>query len=183
MVDISSLNKDIESFLSQIDKLPPIPKANKATHESGSFQAPIKGGFRNSGDYSPNRATDARHPTGHQGVDLRAPGGTSIYPLAPGVVTNVANNSVGGLNLNIDHRNGVRSYYAHLASINVKKGDEVDFDTVIGTVGDSGNAKGTAPHLHFQVWKNNVLDNPANYFAIPKYTNLEKGEKLWLTNK
>lgn len=159
------------------------PKTQAVPTAVGTIQSPIKGTFYNSGNFS-FQATDPRHPKGHMGVDMRASGGTSIYPMAPGVVTNVGIDPVGGNVVNISHVNGLRTYYAHMSSVKVQKGDKVDNDTVIGTVGDTGNAKGTIPHLHFQVWKDNQIQNPASYFSVPNYTNFNKNkEQVWLSEE
>jgi murein DD-endopeptidase MepM/ murein hydrolase activator NlpD len=149
---------------------------------SGSFTAPIHDGWASSGGftYSPNPT----HPKGHMGVDMRAPAGTPVYPLAPGVVTNVGTDPMGGNVVNIQHANGVRTYYAHLSVVRVQKGDKVDTNTVIGNVGNTGNASHTFPHLHFQVWVDNQIQDPAKYFSIPVYTNLtdqEKRQGPWLS--
>ena len=61
----------------------------------------------------------------------------------------------------IDHGNGVQSYYAHCNSINVSVGSSVTTDTVIGTVGSTGNS--TGPHLHLEIRINGVAYNPQNY--------------------
>lgn len=142
------------------------------------IQAPIKGTFYNSGNFS-FTATDPRHPTGHMGVDMRASAGTPIYPMAPGVVSNVGTNPKGGNVVNIQHANGLRTYYAHMASVRVHKGDKVDNDTIIGTVGNSGDAKVTFPHLHLQVWQNDQIQNPARYFSMPPYSNVDKSKETW----
>jgi len=158
-----------------------VPSVTQNSNQGSGFQAPLKGEWRNSGNYSPGIATDKRHPTGHFGIDMRAPGGTAVYPMAPGTVTNVGLDPKGGNVVNIDHGNGIKTYYAHLGTIRVHKGDKVSNDTVIGTVGDTGNAKGTTPHVHFQVWRDGQLQNPGNFFSVPKYTNLNlKVEKQWL---
>lgn len=158
-----------------------VPK-NHAQAPSSGFQAPLKGSYFNSGNYSPNQATDYRHPKGHQGVDLRASGGTSVYPIATGVVTYVGTDPKGGNVINITHPQGVRAYYAHLGTISVNKGDKVNTNTVIGTIGNSGNAKATWPHLHIQVWKNNQLQNPGSFFTVPPYTTPDiKKEVAWLS--
>lgn len=148
------------------------------------FQAPIKGTYYNSGNFSPNAATDARHKSGHKGVDLRASGGTTIYSIAPGIVTAVGADGKGGNVINISHPQGVRSYYAHLGTVKVNKGDRVNFDTPIATIGDSGNAKGTFPHLHIQVWKNNQLQNPGQFFHVPPYSKVDASkERVWLSDQ
>lgn len=88
----------------------------------------------------------------HWGVDLAAPKGSPIYSIGPGVVRETGISPKSGNFVTILHENGnVSSYYAHLNKINVTAGEEVDFNTIIGEVGDSGNAKGTQPHLHYEV--------------------------------
>jgi murein DD-endopeptidase MepM/ murein hydrolase activator NlpD len=42
-------------------------------------------------------------------------------------------------------------YYAHLEDWSVEEYQAVSAGDVLGTVGDSGNAKGTTPHLHFEI--------------------------------
>lgn len=128
---------------------------------------PIRANYSNIGDFG---VVNARHSGGHQGVDLRAPKGTEIYSISSGKVTNTGSNAKGGLVVSIAHDNGFRSYYAHLDSIKCKKGDTVTKDSVIGTVGNTGNANVTSAHLHFQLWKDNTLVNPANYIYVPKYS-------------
>lgn len=157
---------------------------NQAPATSSGFQAPLKGSYFNSGNYSPSQATDYRHPKGHQGVDLRASGGTPVYPIATGVVTYVGTDPRGGNVINITHPQGVRAYYAHLGTVTVSKGDKVNNDTVIGTIGNSGNAKATWPHLHIQVWKDNQLQNPASFFPVPPYTTPDiKKEIAWVSTE
>lgn len=187
--DISDRFTDVLSFLSNLLKKKERPlrynqdsykKESLINFDNQKYQAPIKEQWFNSGDYSPDRPTDSRHPKGHKGIDMRAPGGTSVYPMAPGKVTNVGTDPMGGNIVNIDHGNGIRTYYAHLGTITTKRGDIVSNDTQIGTVGESGNAKGTVPHCHFQVWVNGQITNPSNFFAVPKYTAISKNEQRWL---
>jgi murein DD-endopeptidase MepM/ murein hydrolase activator NlpD len=148
------------------------------------FQAPIKGAYYNSGNFSPNVATDHRHTGGHKGVDLRASGGTSIYSIAPGIVTAVGSDSKGGNVITISHPQGVKSYYAHLGTVRVHKGERVGINNPIATIGDSGNAKGTFPHLHIQTWRNGQLIDPGTLFHVPKYSKVDSTkEKVWLSEQ
>jgi murein DD-endopeptidase MepM/ murein hydrolase activator NlpD len=172
------LQETIELFRGQQKTVAPHPSQNKGVQ---NIQAPIKGSWLSSGGFS-LQPTDKRHPNGHMGVDMRAPAGTPIYPMAPGVVTRVGSSRVGGNTLNIQHANGLRTYYAHCSTVKVHEGDRVNNNTVIATVGDSGNAKGTVPHLHFQVWKDNQIQDPAAFFSVPKYVPYNaKKEKFWLS--
>ena len=61
----------------------------------------------------------------------------------------------------IDHGNGIQSWYAHCNSLNVGVGSSVTTDTLIATVGSTGNS--TGPHLHLEVRVNGVAYNPQNY--------------------
>jgi murein DD-endopeptidase MepM/ murein hydrolase activator NlpD len=86
----------------------------------------------------------------------------------------------------VRHPNGVTTYYAHLSTARVQKGDKVTVDTELGTVGNTGNASHTFPHLHFQVWKDGQIQDPANFFSVPAYTNLSPQEKMrgpWLSEQ
>ncbi len=178
-VDLSSPLSEVVDLFNKKQSFTPTQTDLPPTDTS--TQAPIKGTFFNSGSFAPG-SPSPRHPTGHAGVDLRAAGGTPVYSMMDGVVTAVGSNPKGGNTVNIQHPNNLRTYYAHLGTIKVQKGDRVDLNTVIGTVGDSGNAKGTWPHVHFQVWSNNQLQDPARYFYVPKYTPADKNsEQQWLT--
>jgi murein DD-endopeptidase MepM/ murein hydrolase activator NlpD len=134
------------------------------------FQAPLKGALHNSGDFRGK----------HQGVDLRAPGGSPVFSIAPGTIKQVYADPKGGTAVVITHPNGYSSYYAHLGTVSVHVGDQVDYDTTIGTCGASGNAKGF-PHVHFQTWHNGALIDPASIISMPTYTPYNpKKEQLWL---
>lgn len=151
---------------------------------AGGYQAPLKGSWRSSGGFDPvSMRPNGRK--GHMGVDMRAPAGTPIYPMAPGVVTSVGTDPLGGNVVNVQHANGVRTYYAHLSTVKVQKGDKVDYNTVLGGVGQTGNAKGTYPHCHFQVWKDNQIQDPAKFFTVPPYTPISQQEarNTWVSEE
>ena len=83
----------------------------------------------------------------HQGTDIFAERGTPIVAVVDGTVTKMGPQKVGGNRLWI---NGTY-YFAHLDSFakGLKTGSVVKAGQVIGYVGDTGDAKGTPPHLHF----------------------------------
>lgn len=90
----------------------------------------------------------------HEGIDLAAPEGTTIYSVAGGVVTRAGDAGRCGLRVAIRHsgNEGAESIYCHLSRIGVSVGDQIDGPGVpIGQVGDTGNATGTTPHLHFEI--------------------------------
>ena len=99
----------------------------------------------------------------HGGIDFSAPLGTPIYCSGDGVVEKVEKNKGGyGNNVVINHGYGYKTRYAHLSKALVKKGQKVKRGEKIALVGNSG--KSTAPHLHYEVIKNNKAINPVNFF-------------------
>jgi murein DD-endopeptidase MepM/ murein hydrolase activator NlpD len=86
----------------------------------------------------------------HAGIDLLAPAGTAVGAAAPGRVVYAGSTRDGwGKIVIVAHAQGVRTLYAHLASVSVRLAQTVGTGAGLGTVGSSGNA--TGPHLHFEV--------------------------------
>lgn len=102
----------------------------------------------------------------HQGQDIFAPRNTPVFAAAGGYVWRIGENKLGGNTVWTIGAGGRIYYYAHLEKYaeNLKVGDEVTIDTVIGYVGTSGNAKGTPPHLHFGVYERGGAVNPKSLF-------------------
>lgn len=89
----------------------------------------------------------------HQGNDLFAARGTPVVAVEDGWVERISQNRLGGLVVWTRGRSGYRYYYAHLDSYapGLQAGAEIAAGAYIGGVGDTGNAKGTPPHLHFEI--------------------------------
>ena len=100
----------------------------------------------------------------HEGVDMFAPMGTPLYAVAQGTIYRVYTNSLGGLAINLIDDEGNMYYYAHLSAAYVKDGQNVGTGQVIGAVGDSGNARGTPPHVHLQFHPGNGA--PVNPYPL-----------------
>lgn len=96
----------------------------------------------------------ARGGRWHEGVDLFAARGTPVRPAATGVVWHAGETALGGLAIAIDGDDGMRYFYTHLDSIapGIRDGQRVSLQQVIGYVGNTGNAAGGPPHLHFAVY-------------------------------
>ncbi|MGH9138973.1 MAG: M23 family metallopeptidase, partial [Acidimicrobiales bacterium] len=89
----------------------------------------------------------------HQGVDMFAEMGTPVGAPATGVAR-ISNGGLGGLTVRVvDPDDGTYYYLAHLSALadGIVDGSPVEVGQVVGFVGDSGNARGGAPHLHFEV--------------------------------
>ena len=89
----------------------------------------------------------------HEGVDIFAPRGTAIRSTTAGQVGRIGENRLGGRTVTVTGPGGYHHYYAHLQRYPaLEVGDWVEVGTVVGYVGDSGNAAGTPTHLHYGVY-------------------------------
>jgi murein DD-endopeptidase MepM/ murein hydrolase activator NlpD len=89
----------------------------------------------------------------HHGDDIFAPLGAPVLAVATGTVFSVGWNEIGGWRLWLRDRQGNQFYYAHLSaySQNAVNGARVRAGTVLGFVGNTGDAAGTPYHLHFEI--------------------------------
>lgn len=112
----------------------------------------------------------------HNGVDISANPGTNVYATAQGRVVYILYSKYGyGNRVVIKHAYGFKTLYAHLSIIYVKKGQWIKKNQIIGLVGNTGLS--TAPHLHYEIIKNDEYRDPLGYF----YTNITD-ELLTITN-
>ena len=90
----------------------------------------------------------------HEGQDIFARRGTAVRSAAEGYVVRVGESPLGGNTVWVAGAGGRSYYYAHLDAYapGLAVGDFVTTETVLGYVGTTGNAAGTAPHLHFGVY-------------------------------
>lgn len=99
----------------------------------------------------------------HEGVDLLAPVGTEVLAPADGTVLEAKRGKRGvGNVVVIGHQGGVKTVYKHLGEIMVQHGQPVRRGMVIARVGSSGRS--FAPHLHYEVFKDDVCQEPVHYF-------------------
>lgn len=140
------------------------------------FWRPLQSGTMWSTWYSDVLTGTGGRCRSHAGVDISAPGGTPIYAVAAGKVSVAAYSGDGyGNKVVLQHNINGKVYttlYGHMSRINVKKGDVVTKDTVIGYVGSTGNSEGN--HLHLNVCegtkscllRSDTVD-PGNYINFP----------------
>ena len=95
-------------------------------------------------------------PGGHEGDDIFATYGSAVVAVQDGTITGVSLTSIGGNNIHLTTSSGDYFYYAHLSrfATGLTQGQQVVAGQTIGYVGDTGDAKGTPPHLHFEIHPN-----------------------------
>lgn len=86
----------------------------------------------------------------HKGTDMMAAFGEPVYAVASGT-TYIRTGGIGGRTVWLVASNGTAYYYAHLASQTVGNGSSVSKGQQVGTNGNTGNASGGAPHVHFEI--------------------------------
>lgn len=101
----------------------------------------------------------------HKGIDLLSKVGTPVLATKSGRVLAATQNRGMGKYVIIQHKHNTISIYGHLSEINVRKYDYVSQGQVVGKVGKTGNAanRNMLPHLHFEIRKNGVPQDPLQY--------------------
>lgn len=97
----------------------------------------------------------------HGGVDIGGQMGDPIGAFAAGTVEYTGEDDSYGLYLQVDHGNGVKSFYAHCSKIVVVKGQTVKRGEKVAEIGSTGDS--TGPHLHLEMKYNKMHLNPAYY--------------------
>ena len=146
--EILKLAKEKNSLLSAIPAIQPVRNENLKQVASGF-------GYRN------DPFTKVRKF--HEGMDFSAKTGTPIFATGDGVVQR-ADNSVSGYgnHIVIRHGFGYETLYGHLSKYKCRPGQRVKRGDIIGYVGSTGRSE--APHLHYEVHKNNEVVNPLNFY-------------------
>lgn len=99
----------------------------------------------------------------HEGVDISANIGAHVYSTAQGRVVKILYSKYGyGNRILIKHTYGFETLYAHLDIVKVRKGQWVNKNQLIATVGNTG--KSTGSHLHYEIRKNGEPRDPLGYF-------------------
>lgn len=97
----------------------------------------------------------------HRGIDISSRMNSPIDAPADGVVSSITWDYGYGKIITVDHGHGIRTRYAHLSKVLVKKGQYVKRGQKIALVGNSGRT--TGPHLHYEVHLNGLAVNPLRY--------------------
>lgn len=102
----------------------------------------------------------------HPGIDFATSEGKPVFATADGVVCEIGFDSLYGNYLKIRHGKYYETFYGHLQSSIVRKGERVEMNQIVGYVGNTGQS--SAPHLHFEVRHKGTPIDPANLFVLKR---------------
>lgn len=121
--------------------------ALRARFNPGNFLCPVDGPTSFTDSWGDPRPGGRRH----EGVDLFAARGTPVAAVVDGILK-MHRSSAGGISLYLTGGDGTDYFYAHLDRYaSVSSGQRVPRGTHVAYVGNTGNARGGAPHLHFEI--------------------------------
>jgi murein DD-endopeptidase MepM/ murein hydrolase activator NlpD len=123
------------------------PSQTVITIDGRRYACPVEPPYSYVDTWGASRSS-GRH---HEGTDIMAPHGAKELAYTDGVISSEHTNSLGGTVLWLDGDNGDQYYYAHLSGYAVPQGTRVRAGQHIAYVGNTGDARYTAPHLHFEV--------------------------------
>lgn len=128
---------------------------------------PVNDDYRVTSTFGVRRDPFTKKVARHHGLDMAASYGSPIVATANGVVAYAGRKGAYGNVVEIDHGHGFKTRYGHLKKILVKKGQKVSFYQTIAEVGSTGRS--TGPHLHYEVWFENQVRNPAKFLEAGSY--------------
>jgi murein DD-endopeptidase MepM/ murein hydrolase activator NlpD len=128
----------------------------------GDFILPLKNEI--STVFGTKRIMNQKKVSIHRGMDIRGKDGEEVRASNRGRVVLSEELFFGGNTVILDHGRSIFTVYMHLSVMNVKAGDIVSKDDVVGLVGSSGRASG--PHLHFGVKFQDISVNPASLIRL-----------------
>lgn len=121
--------------------------ARRSSFNPGSFACPVDGPNSFTDTWGDPRSGGRRH----QGVDIYAASGTPSAAVVDGTILRLTRSSRGGISLYLRGGDGSEYFYAHLSGYAVSAGQRVSAGQHVAYVGNTGNARGGVPHLHFEI--------------------------------
>ena len=103
---------------------------------------------------------------GHFGVDIAVDEGSPIRAVGDGYVVFADWTHEGGYVVAVQHADGYLSVYKHNARLLNRVGDRVRSRETVAISGNSGEIT-TGPHLHFELWRNGLAQDPRTFFVTP----------------
>ena len=162
--EVASLEAESKAMNERIRKLQAALAAQSgkgSTHGTIS-NWPVPGYYSISSSFGWRTHPITRKRSMHTGMDIVAPTGTAMRAAGAGVVLISGWGGAYGNMIVLDHGGGISTLYGHASRLNVKEGQSVTANQLIGAVGSTGWS--TGPHLHFEVRIGGNPTDPAQYF-------------------
>jgi len=163
-------NKNTHKRRSRASAMPTYDEQTLKQYNDISLSWPInRSEFWLSSFFGPRRKSNGKIGF-HYGIDMAAVRGTLVHPASHGVVVEAGVDRGYGKTVVIAHDNKYRTRYAHLDKINVRVGQQVTRETLLGKVGATGHVRSKhgragGSHLHFEVCVYGKRINPMYFFA------------------
>lgn len=109
----------------------------------------------------------------HNGIDIAVAENTKAAAVRSGKVTEIRYSNTLGNVLKFETEDGFTIMYAHLNKVMVKEGKKVKRGEIVAKTGNTGLS--TGPHLHYSVWKGDMLMNPMQFVDL-NYTDEVRAE-------
>ena len=154
---LGSLEDRLDTVRSRVEKQQALARATPSLWPVAGYISSL---------YGPRRDPFTGGPDYHSGVDLAAARGTPVKATADGTVTSAGYLGNYGNAIVLEHGFGIGTRYGHLSGFNIRAGERVKRNQVIGFVGATGRA--TSPHLHFEILLNGRTLNPINILGGPR---------------
>jgi murein DD-endopeptidase MepM/ murein hydrolase activator NlpD len=102
---------------------------------------------------------------GHFGIDIATKENETFVNIAEGTVISSSWTIDFGYVISVQHKDGLVSTFKHCSKLYKTKGEKVLKGEVLGLIGNTG-VSSSGPHLHFEIWKNGVSQNPLAYLIF-----------------
>ena len=157
-VDFDSLVGSIDGYIIKLKSVPiGYPTVGRETSPFGLRRNPITGRLEF-----------------HLGVDIANHWGTPIRVTGDGTVIKAGWCGLLGKCVEVKHKDGIRTFYGHLARVLVRKGEKVTRGEIIGIMGNSGRS--TGPHLHYAIKVGRKFVNPEIFMEAPYHVKEKRGK-------
>ena len=157
---ITRLEQEIEARGNQLEVVSGLINGQQYEQEAAIAGRPVNAGWLSSG-FGRRADPFTGRMAWHNGIDFAGTAGEDIISVGTGVVTFSGNRPGYGLMVEIDHGNGYLTRYAHAQDLLVEQGEIVNQGQAIALIGSTGRS--TGPHVHFEVYKNGRVVDPASY--------------------
>lgn len=157
---ITRLEQEIEARGNQLEAVSGLINGQQYEQEAAIAGRPVNAGWLSSG-FGRRADPFTGRMAWHNGIDFAGTAGEDIVSVGTGVVTYSGTRPGYGLMVEIDHGNGYLTRYAHAQDLLVEQGEIVNQGQAIALIGSTGRS--TGPHVHFEVYKNGRVVDPASY--------------------